>query len=293
MSETRSLMDLGCPEDFPLAVFPGIPSTAGVPIHQHTFTEILLILTGQGTHIIGDDEYPILAGDVFVIHGDVAHGIKDSVEMQLTNVMFEPERLPIPHEALWQLPGFRALFALEPYSRRQHHFRGRLHLSIKELFIAAMLVERMQAEEMLHGPGYRMVMTAQLVELLVYLSRCYAFTTNPRSRVLLQVSESLTVIERDYADPLTLEALAARAHMSVPTFLRAFRESTGMSPIGYLLQYRIRQAKDLLLSTQHSITEIALRTGFMDSNYFARQFKKSVGVTPREFREDSGGASGG
>jgi AraC-like DNA-binding protein len=72
--------------------------------------------------------------------------------------------------------------------------------------------------------------------------------------------------------------------MSECTFLRKFREATGFSPTDYLLRSRIRRAEELLARRKLSITEVAARCGFEDSNYFSRQFRRVTGVSPRAHR---------
>ncbi len=74
--------------------------------------------------------------------------------------------------------------------------------------------------------------------------------------------------------------------MSERTFLRRFREATGFAPIDYVIRARIRRAADLLadLNAGLSITEIAFRCGFQDSNYFSRQFRRYIGTNPRNYR---------
>lgn len=87
--------------------------------------------------------------------------------------------------------------------------------------------------------------------------------------------------------PLTLTDLAKVVDLSVRQFLRAFRESRGMSPHQYLLAVRIREAKSMLSSTEESITQIALACGFSHSQHFSTIFKKIQGQTPSEFRRSS------
>ena len=71
--------------------------------------------------------------------------------------------------------------------------------------------------------------------------------------------------------------------MSKRTFLRVFRAATGATPIAYLIGVRIRRAAELLRQGGVTVTEAAMRVGFEDSNYFSRQFRKVMGVTPRSY----------
>ena len=73
--------------------------------------------------------------------------------------------------------------------------------------------------------------------------------------------------------------------MSESSLLRAFKQATDRAPTQYLLDLRLRRAKNLLRNTSLNITEITFQTGFNDSNYFARQFRKRVGTSPHEYRK--------
>jgi transcriptional regulator GlxA family with amidase domain len=63
-----------------------------------------------------------------------------------------------------------------------------------------------------------------------------------------------------------------------------FKKSCNTSPIRYLLEYRIAMAKQLLISTQLTLTEVAEKTGFRDTNYFIKQFGTIAGISPMKFR---------
>jgi AraC-like DNA-binding protein len=68
---------------------------------------------------------------------------------------------------------------------------------------------------------------------------------------------------------------------------RSFNQETGLSLIHYLTRYRVQQAKQLLLTTDKTITEIAMEVGFSDSNYFSRVFRQEAGVSPVTFRQNN------
>ena len=101
---------------------------------------------------------------------------------------------------------------------------------------------------------------------------------NPR------VATAIHFMEEHYADRITLADLAGPAQMSVNSLLRVFKQATDMTPIDYLIHLRIRKACELLADPACPIKEITFKVGFTDSNYFARQFRKVMGMTASEFR---------
>jgi AraC family transcriptional regulator len=84
---------------------------------------------------------------------------------------------------------------------------------------------------------------------------------------------------------LTLEQMAAAAHLSVYHFARQFKAATGLPPHQYVIMRRIERARQLLQAgTDLSLAEIAACAGFSDQSVFCHHFKRLVGVTPRQFR---------
>ena len=83
---------------------------------------------------------------------------------------------------------------------------------------------------------------------------------------------------------IALEDLAAVASLSSFHFLRAFKQSLGVTPGQYVLDRRMERARHLLRSTELSVGEVGLRVGFEYSSHFARAFRRATGVTPSAYR---------
>jgi len=95
----------------------------------------------------------------------------------------------------------------------------------------------------------------------------------------------LDYIEDRLGEPMTLRDLAALSGVSARHFERAFRQSTGSSPHAYVIERRIRTARDLLIhQPELSIEHIGLRLGFSSSSHFSSAFRRRIGVTPTAFR---------
>jgi AraC family transcriptional regulator len=83
---------------------------------------------------------------------------------------------------------------------------------------------------------------------------------------------------------LSLDHLAAVAHVSPYHFARLFKNSTGLPPHQYVIARRVERAKELLRGGLLQLAEVATEVGFADQSHFTRHFKRLVGVTPRRFR---------
>jgi AraC family transcriptional regulator len=91
-------------------------------------------------------------------------------------------------------------------------------------------------------------------------------------------------IEANLERDLTLTEIAEAIDLSQYHFARAFKQTTGHTPIQYLMQRRVEAAKQLLVESDLPIAEIALRTGFKNQSHFTTLFRKSTALTPRGYR---------
>jgi AraC-like DNA-binding protein len=94
------------------------------------------------------------------------------------------------------------------------------------------------------------------------------------------------ILDRSYAEPLDLRAIADAAGYSLFHFVRAFRDVYGETPGRYLSRRRVERAKDLLRSANLTVTEICLQVGFASLGSFSARFHEVVGVSPSAYREE-------
>jgi AraC-like DNA-binding protein len=100
-------------------------------------------------------------------------------------------------------------------------------------------------------------------------------------------------IDREYAQPLDVEALARGAHMSAGHLSRQFRLAYGESPYSYLMTRRIERAMALLRHGELSVTEICFAVGCSSLGTFSTRFTELVGVPPSAYRLQAAGAAAG
>jgi len=91
-------------------------------------------------------------------------------------------------------------------------------------------------------------------------------------------------IEEHLSEDLSLATLADIARLSPYHFVRAFKQSFGLSPHRYLSSMRIQQAKSLLANPAMSVTQIGLNLGFSETSSFTTTFRKHTGLTPTAYR---------
>lgn len=105
-----------------------------------------------------------------------------------------------------------------------------------------------------------------------------------RREVPGRLAELLGWLDRNYFRPVTAEDLAARCGVSQTTLFRMFRLHLEESPLEYVIRLRMKHARTLLLENDLPIKEIAERTGYGNALYFSSEFRRTCGMSPREFR---------
>ena len=252
--------------------------------HDHDFRELVIVSRGEARQSLQGRTHAVRTGDVFILHDRSRHFFYDIRELELINVMYDPARLPLPLGQLRQLPGYSALFLLEPHYRQRHQFASRLHLGPAALEKARGLAGDMLREVEEGRPGRGVLLLARLLELMTFLAREYGRTRTSAGQELLRLGEVIGALEREYTRPWTIAEMCRMAHMSRSAFLRSFRRALGQPPRAFLVERRLEAVRRLLRDTDRSVTEIALEAGFSDSNYLARLFRRRQGHSPTAFR---------
>jgi AraC-like DNA-binding protein len=252
--------------------------------HSHNFWEIVLINGGHGMHCLEGHSFPVSPGDVFLLQGHQKHYFHDLHDLELVNVLYDPKRLSLPENELRKLPGYSAMFMLEPQHRKHHRFSSRLHLKRLDLAPALQIVEKIEIACNEKDAGWEVTALTALQELIIYLSKCYISADSPDAESLLRIANVIALLEKEHMNPLNLDDLAKIANMSKGNLIRVFRNATNQTPIEYLIDIRIQHAIELLCKTNLPVTEIAFQTGFSDSNYFSRHFRNKTNSSPKDFR---------
>ena len=279
--------DAGHNDAFPFFIQRATVEAGTFAMHGHHFSELVVVLSGSGRHVTEAESYPICRGDVFVLNGKTAHAFEDSSRLKLCNVMYEPDQLIRPHQNLSAVPGYQALFVLEPLYRKNYGFKGRLQLSEADLTSVVTLLEALEREQKARLQGYQSLVAAYFMQLVVVLSRYYSASPERPTQAILRLADALSYLEDNYHRPLELAELADKANLSKNQFLRTFKKAFGTTPITYLAERRIQKAQGFLKDTLLPISQIAFDTGFADSNYFSRRFRQVVGQSPRAYRNGS------
>lgn len=257
------------------------------PVHTHDFAELVIVLDGFASHNIDNHMYDIHPGDIYLLKGNVSHGFNHVKNLELCNVMFDPEALLLSLYDLKHIEGFHSFFVFEPYFRKNYHFRNRLRLDFHRLKNVREYIHKMMQEYTQKPPGFRNRITLLLNDLILYLSREYNQVAEDGSSRLSKLSKAVTYMENNYLKYIRVSELAEIAHLSERQFARIFKNSFHQTPIDFLIALRISHASRLLKETDIPVNQVAFNSGFADPNYFSRVFKKRMNQPPDFYRKNA------
>lgn len=236
--------------------------------------DLQLVYSGKGSVVADDVEYPLQKGDVFTIYPGEKFFVRTTGDKPFCRyyVHFDfyegKNRLSTP-----------VVNDKEPWPRLIH-----LHddMRIRELFadLVFLLTEgndRTMVRMIANG-----IFTALIgLITLQYQQADYSDINQPKSHRGVRKAERF--ILDNYRRHMTLAGLAQIAGLSMDYFGQIFKTIFGKTPIDYLVDYRLQQAKKLMVETELNISEIAAHVGYEDIHYFSYLFKHREGVTPSEF----------
>lgn len=250
--------------DFPVEAYPVTESHPRyvMPVHWHGEYEIIQVISGTFQYTIGQVKGTAGPGEMLfvgsgVLHGGMPHGCEYHC------IVFDAQLLRVEESDLavcCRLPAEdTALAAIVD---------GLFH----------QLVKKPRGYE-LQAQGFMYQFFGRVMEMGYYEPG----DGSGGKKWVSQLKEAISLIEQEYAAPLTLSQLAQAAGMSKKYFCHFFRQMTRYSPIAYLNRHRVEVACYRLMAEEQSVTELAFECGFNDLSYFIRVFKGIVGVTPKQY----------
>lgn len=240
-------------------------------IHHHDFFEISIILQGESLYLIDGEWKTVRSGDVLMFNPGVDHA-----EKQLINTY--------SHQLHIGIKNFK-LYGLE-----ENHFPNSSSLlsiqdnQLKVFDKAWQLIEEFNQQQ----TNFHFIGRALVMEMMILLLRSLekeeqvqdTAHTNQSDRMNQVVQLITTYMENNYAKDISIEQLATLYYVS-PTYLsKIFKELTGVSPINYLIQIRLKNAHQMLEKQDLTVKEVAKAVGYEDAYHFSKSFKKHFGISP-------------
>ncbi|HKE16039.1 MAG TPA: helix-turn-helix domain-containing protein [Kofleriaceae bacterium] len=246
------------------------------PLHEHDFHEIVIVASGSGWHVLNDEPHLLSCGEVFHLQTQDRHAFDEVHDLYLTNVLYRPS-------SRWLHPD-----RLRPYLPPAGDQAGeRRYWQISEDVVARLkpLLAAL-ARECREPDGASDLMAESLfAQLLVTLWRDRFATDGEHLSPSGRIAHVLRYLRHNCTQAIDLDEIAHRFGYSPRNLRRVFREATATTPHGYLVKLRVGHAMRALRATDDSVTDIALASGFNDSNHFSHAFHKLIGMTPKGYRQ--------
>ena len=238
--------------------------------HTHNHAELFYIVGGKGQFLIEDQLYPVNTNHLVIINPNVTH-----TEVSLNAQPLEYIVLGIEGVELSITENSDDQFCI------LDHFES--------MDITSCLRNILREME-LKQPGYEDICQAFMEILIIRLMRSTGLSVpeEPQNSVgNRQCAAVRRYIDLHFKESLTLEQLADEAHMNKFYLSHAFKREYGVSPINYMISRRLEESKYLLAETDLSMSQIAQLLGFSSLSYFSQVFRKTQGVSPMEYRQDT------
>ena len=257
-------------------------------MNRHDYLEICYILHGEVTFQIQYRYFTAAAGDLLVIGSTFFHRpIRSERSAKAIVLYFQPELLRAGDS------GAEGIEYLAPFMAEDSKFS---HLVRVKTGVPALILDfmkRIHTQLPAMGGCARLTVKTYLKTILIllvnhYSEECLSLDTFHRKQDDIKRLEPLfEMLNRSLASVITVKEAATIVHMSKSYFTRFFKKVTGQAFVTYLHHLRVGRAQTLLTSTQLSIAEIGQDVGFCDQSYFGLIFRRLIGITPRQYRNQN------
>lgn len=246
-----------------------------LPLHEHgNMTEFVFLEKGTQNYQTTDKVYTVRQGEVFFTQPNEPHS---------TGIL--PEEISVIYYLIVDLRLVTELdtfISQSEYTRMESYFsniHSRIFRPSPQLKMEFDRLLEIFAQPDMHFDTH---IRNALSEVLIALSTPPSPEKNISKR---EIESSIIYIQENLNSMIHISDLAQMENMSLSAYKKKFVQITGIPPGEYILREKIKKSKEMLLSTQLSITEIAFEYGFSSSQYFATVFKRLCYMSPSEFRK--------
>lgn len=248
--------------------------------HRHDFFEVLYLSKGSGFHVIDGNKYEIKPPCVFFMSPGQAHKIEFSGDIEGFIFIFTPEFYLINQTNQNRLIEFPFFFTIRQDNPPLNLFDE------KEIKFLESLFEK-GISELTKGESYSVELLRSVLDLiLTYCSTLYKTDEDllTKGKGHIVVKKFFQLVEENYAQNLTVVEYAALMAITPNHLTQTVNQLTGKTSSQIIKSKQILEIKRLLVHTNLSVTEIAMRLNFPDQSYFTKFFKREAGVSPLQYR---------
>jgi len=250
--------------------------------HAHEFCELVIVKSGSALHFTDACSFRVKAGDVFIIPIGFYHKYTEVDHLSMINVLYDPDSLPLPVLDMNDFAFFNIMFRPKG-AFRENDLQLLLSLDDAQLAEIIKLSGSIADQRFPHEPGTQFTSLAAFMRMLSLLSGWH-HREQHQHKYCYTAGKIMKYLNEHYSEPVDMNRLARLNSMSRRSMFRHFSNAAGCTPGTYLCRIRIKNAAYMLAQTAVPLKEIAERCGFCDSNYFSKQFRKIMHVSPLRYR---------
>jgi AraC-like DNA-binding protein len=247
--------------------------------HYHDMYEIYYLISGERNYLIGNRTYNVLPGDLLFIRPYEIHRATNTSTLYHERFVIHFGKQFLAQDCAWLEDPCSPFATHTPVIKLPVGLQKR----VEEL------LHRIVVEYRERDRGFEANIKAALLELLILSIRQNRKTMNGPAESSTQaqgkISNVIRFINENYEQPLTLELLAEKFHISPYYLSRLFKNKTGCTYVEYMTTVRVKSAQRMLRETGWKVTAIAEKVGFQDISHFGKIFKKITNCTPLQYRK--------
>lgn len=249
--------------------------------HWHHELEFLFVAKGTAICLVGTNKIELHQGCGLFINSSILHRFEAQGSTFVPNIVFSPTLLAPESSLIYEKYISPVINSSIEYQIFNPHTAWQNHV----LQLLSQVLALQETDENNELCTIQLlfkiwdIMTKH-IDLASSSSDLYRFNhKQARLQTMMQY------IHDHYTEEITLVTIAASASISKSGALHIFQSGIHISPVAYLIQYRLAQAAEQLCTTQKSVSSIAEETGFASSGYFCRKFRQHYHMSPNEYRQ--------
>lgn len=249
--------------------------------HWHTELEFVYIESGTVTFWIGEKQFTLSEGNGVFINSKILHRFYSPAEAVIPNFVCMPSFIASQDTLLYH----KYILPVVSSSLTFQIFYADIPWQAKALSIIRQIIA---VQDCCSSSELTTSFLIQMLWLEIYENADITFikdhiNNSASSQARLQLM--MQYIHQNYMHAISLDDIAKHAGISKSTVLNLFRKYLHITPIEYLINYRLNEAAQSLIKTEKKVNSISYETGFNNVDYFCRLFKKHYQLTPTEYRK--------
>lgn len=268
------------------------PDYIGV-MHSHEYIEVMYIVSGRATHIIGDKSYDAKRGDLFIINMNTPHAFYNTDESKepfvVYDLMFTLDFFDASLTGNQSLEMLNSSFMFYSLFHDRDEFPPFFSVSGSTYTMFGELFNKIYLEHRGQEKGYIEIIRAYLLQLIITIFRLDINASKSAGGLKNKqtVEYIIKYIKENYSSSISVKDLAEKVYLNADYLGRVFRSTTGMTISAMIQKVRIEHVCHLLSITDRTVADIAASCGFDDMKFFYNVFKKNMGVLPAYYREQT------